>query len=194
MEKWTLLTVLLIVCLILLFSLLHKKSLLIIDIEAEYPPANSKNCKNFGKLINFKDTNGVQSLCNDRKLCGLSSVYPPQGATNWRGYTGAGYPQDYDYPRDGCDLARLNTGRVSDLALGSPLDPTTLTYPELIGYFNDSNPQTAYSPNEMSAMRSRDGLIHAGWINGVSPGRVLCGSDRYNTGYKYQVGSSIQTV
>ncbi len=95
-----------------------------------------------------------------------------------------------NYPSEGCDLARLDTGRP-DGALGSPNEPTTLVYPVMQGYF-DTGVQTAYSPNEMSAVRTADGLVHAGWINGsIGPG--LTNSDRYNIGYAYQVGSSIQT-
>lgn len=99
-----------------------------------------------------------------------------------------------DYPTAGCDMAALKTGRP-DGSLGSEREPTTLTYPEVVGFYG-TGAQTAYTPNEMSAMRSQDGLIHAGWINNSSSGsgQTLTNSDRWNTNYNYQVGSSIQVV
>jgi hypothetical protein len=138
---------------------------------------------------------GVQYICDDYGMC---YKYSPimtadnKGTPLYRGNLGLGrYPGD-EYPMDGADLSRLHTGRP-DGAMGSPLDPTTLTYPELIGYFG-TGIQTAYTPNEMAAMRTRDGLVHAGWVNNQQPGYVLTNSDRWNTNYKYQVGSSIQVV
>lgn len=136
-----------------------------------------------------KDENGVQYICDDYGMC---HKYSPimtadhKGTPLYQGIFGLGrYPGD-NYPEDGCDLARLS-------GLGSPNEPTTLTYPEVLGYFG-TGVQTAYTPNEMAAMRSRDGLVHAGWVNSQQPGYVLTNSDRWNTGYKYQVGSSIQVV
>ena len=98
-----------------------------------------------------------------------------------------------NYPTDKCDLARLNTGRW-DGSLGSILEPTTLTYDETIKYFSDNDPIHPYPTGEMAARRSGDNLIHAGWINHTLPGENLVNSDRWNNGYKYQVGSSIQVL
>jgi hypothetical protein len=138
---------------------------------------------------------GVQYLCDDYGLC---NQYDPvmtadnKGTPLYRGRMGLGRYPDDEWPETGCDLAHLHTGRP-DGAMGSPLDPTTITYPELIGYFG-TGLATAYTPAEMAAMRSRDGLVHAGWVNHQQPGYLLTNSDRWPTGYKYQVGSSIQVV
>jgi len=152
----------------------------------------------FCSCYNYKeefDASGLQYQCDDYGLCHAAApvmMANHNGAPLYQGQFGLGrYPGD-NYPDSGCDLARLHTGRPNG-SLGSPLEPTTMTYPEILGYFG-TGVQTAYTPNEMAAMRSRDGLVHAGWVNSSQPGYVLTNSDRWNVGYKYQVGSSIQVV
>jgi hypothetical protein len=180
-----LLSVLLVLVVILLCSCSKKKEIL----------KKTKKPEPFGAGKVCVDSNGVQYICDDYGMCYKYSpvmTADSQGTPLYRGNLGLGrYPGD-EYPTDGADLARLHTGRPNG-AMGSPLEPTTLTYPELIGYFG-TGVQTAYTPNEMAAMRTRDGLVHAGWINNQQPGYVLTNSDRWNTNYKYQVGSSIQVV
>lgn len=53
-------------------------------------------------------------------------------------------------------------------------------------------------PSAPAAVHTRDGLVHAGWTaaSGLpfDASQLLVGSDRYNTGYRLQVGSSIWTL
>jgi hypothetical protein len=151
----------------------------------------SCNNKNKDNKKDPMEDGGVSTECTDYNTCNVNApIYTANGYSPlYRGNTGLGNPAGFSYPTSGCDMARLHTGNSAG-SLGSVNEPTTLTFPEVLGYFG-TGVSTAYTPNVMSAARSRDGLIHAGWVNSSQPGELLTNTDRKPVGYEYQIGSSI---